>query len=144
MSEHPPLTHHNQGRKPATIAALLAAIAVLAFLYSIGTVTWFLMVLALFTVPALIDVLRNPTAEFALDDQYMSWRSSSQTVKLPLTRIAKARFDTRWDFSVRVTLILIDNSKMRIPQDAMPPHQGLEDALKARGFTTERHHFRVV
>ena len=24
------------------------------------------------------------------------------------------------------------------------PHQALEDAMKARGITTERHHFRVV
>lgn len=124
--------------------ALAGAAALLALLYSVGTVSWVLAVLALVAVPALIDVLRNPSADFCLGDDDMSWRSSRQSAKLPLSRIARVRFDTRWDFSVRVTLILIDESKLRIPQDAMPPHQALETALRARGISTERHHFRVI
>ncbi|MEQ9693695.1 hypothetical protein [Shimia sp. SDUM112013] len=139
-----PLTHETQGRNPRTFLALGAALAVLAFLYSIGTVTWVLVVLGLFAVPAAFDVLRNPRATFTLDDTHIEWKSNTQHARVPLHQVQGARFDTRWDFSVRVTLTLVDQSKMRIPQDTMPPHQALENALKEREIKTERHHFRVV
>lgn len=139
-----PLTHTNQGRNRATVAGLIAAVIVLAFLNAIGTVAWLIVVLALFTVPAAMDVIRNPKTEFSLTDEKLSWKNSGQSAELPLSRIEHARFDTRWDFSVRVTLRLIDQSKLRIPQDVMPPHAILNTALTERGITTERQHFRVI
>lgn len=139
-----PLIHRNQGRNRATVCGLIAAVVVLAFLNAIGTLPWILAILALFTVPAAIDVIRNPKTEFSLTDDTLSWKNSGQTAELPLTRIEHARFDTRWDFSVRVTLRLIDQSKLRIPQDVMPPHAILNTALAERGVTTERQHFRVI
>lgn len=139
-----PLHHNNQGRNTATVLGLIAAIAVLTFLNWIGTVPWLIIVLGLFTVPAAVDVLRNPKTEFNLTDEILSWKNSGQSAELPLERIEKARFDTRWDFSVRVTLTLIDKSKLRIPQDVMPRHTTLETAFKERNIPTERQHFRVV
>lgn len=139
-----PLSHHNHGRSPRTFVVLAAYIGFLIFLAYIGTLEWILIILALFAVPAAIDLIRNPVTEFHLSDTEIRWKNSGQEAELPLSRVQKARFDTRWDFSVRVTLIMIDNSKLRIPQDAAPPHQTLEQAFKDRGLKTERHHFRVI
>lgn len=140
----PALIHQNQGRNPRTIGALVAMAALLVFLQSVGTLSWVVAVLALFAVPAAIDVIRNPKTEFTLNDERLSWKNSGQTAELPLGRIARARFDTRWDFSVRVTLTLVDNSKLRIPQDVMPAHKTLETAFTVRNIATERQHFRVI
>ncbi|PHO03328.1 hypothetical protein CSC82_15630 [Rhodobacteraceae bacterium 4F10] len=140
----PTLTHTSRGRSARTVIALLAAVGVLAFLHSVGTVTWVLVVLGLFAVPAAFDVLRNPVATFDLDDGYIEWKSNTQHARVPLSQVESVRFDTRWDFSVRATLTLVDKSKMRIPQDTMPPHLALEQALKDRNIKTERHHFRVI
>ena len=139
-----PLIHENKGRNPKTMIGLLAYLGLLAFLYSVGTLEWILIGLALFAVPAAIDLFKNPITEFELGDAQIRWKNSGQQAEVPLSRITRARFDTRWDFSVRVTLIMVDQSKLRIPQDTMPPHQTLEDAFKARDIKTERHHFRVV
>lgn len=144
MVEPAPLIHENRGRNPRTIAALLTAVLVLAGLYSVGTLPWILIALGVFAIPALTDVLLNPKGRFELTATDIGWKNSGQTAHLPLSRIAEARFDTRWDFSVRVTLKLVDQSKLRIPQDVMPPHKNLEDALKERKIKTERHHFRVI
>lgn len=139
-----PLTHQNRGRNRRTLIGLGLYLALLGLLISVGTVDWIVILLALFAVPAAIDLWKDPVTDFALDDERIHWKNSGQEADLPLSRIRQARFDTRWDFSVRVTLVLIDNSKLRIPQDAAPPHQALESAFKERGIATERHHFRVI
>ena len=139
-----PLLHKTQGRNPKTMIGLAAYLGLLAFLYSIGTLEWIILGLGLFAVPAAIDLLKNPAADFELNDTHIRWKNAGQQAEVPLSRIQRARFDTRWDFSVRVTLIMIDSSKLRIPQDTAPPHQTLEQAFKDRDIATERHHFRVV
>ncbi|SHJ64507.1 hypothetical protein SAMN05444000_11142 [Shimia gijangensis] len=139
-----PLNHNNQGRNKVTVLGLAAAVLVLAFLQSVGTMPWLLIMLGLFAVPAAIDVIRNPKTQFSLTEEKLSWKNSGQTAELPLARIESARFDTRWDFSVRVTLTLIDKSKLRIPQDVMPYHATLEKEFEALNIPTERQHFRVI
>ncbi|WP_127116191.1 hypothetical protein [Shimia sediminis] len=139
-----PLIHQNHGRSPTTMLGLAAYLGFLVFLSSVGTLEWIILGLGLFAVPAAIDLLRNPVTDFELNAQNIRWKNSGQEAELPLSRIQRARFDTRWDFSVRVTLILRDSSKLRIPQDVTPPHQTLEQAFKDRDIATERHHFRVV
>ncbi|MEP2532789.1 hypothetical protein [Shimia sp.] len=139
-----PLTHRNEGRNPRTFGALALAALLLLFLYSIGTMTWVLILLSLFAIPAFFDVLLNPVATFELNDRHLSWKSATQTAEVGLDKIASARFDTRLDVSVRVSLTLEDGSKMRIPQDVLPSHKALEEAFKERGIKTERHHFRVI
>lgn len=139
-----PLVHITHGRNLRTLGALAVALVILAYLYSIGTVTWVLVVMGLFVIPAVFDVLRNPQARFELTDTMIEWQSTTQHAQVPLSRLQKARFDTRLDMSVRVTFTLIDQSKMRIPQDTLPPHRILEAALKDHGIKTERHHFRVL
>ena len=139
-----PLTYRNQGRNPRTIGALVVALGLLALLYSVGTLGWILTILAIFALPALIDVIYNPVSTFELTDDALRWKSSTQTAEVGTNQIRSARFDTRLDVSIRVTLNLVDGSKMRIPNDVLPSHKALEAALLERDIPVERHHFRVI
>ena len=139
-----PFRHETRGRSLRTALAVAAALLLLFGLYLVGTLVWLLAVFALFVVPAVLDLLRNPIGRFELTERELNWETPRLSAALPVAQIAKARFDTRWDFSVRVTLILHDGRKLRIPQDVMPPHKALEEAFKACGVPTERHHFRVI
>ena len=54
------------------------------------------------------------------------------------------RFDTRLDFSVRVSAVLADRRKVRLPYEALPQHKRLEAACHAHGLRVERHHFSLL
>ncbi len=139
-----PFRHETRGRSLRTALAVAAALVVLLGLYLVGTLLWLLAVFSLFLLPALLDLLRDPRGSFELTETELTWETARLSAALPISRIAKARFDTRWDFSVRVTLFLHDGKKLRIPQEVMPPHQPLENAFKSLNIPVERHHFRVI
>lgn len=133
------------GRRPATFAGFALTWAFLAAIYLFLQASgWIVAFLGLFTLPALYDLLRNPVARLSLSDQTLAWSSGRQSVQLPLARVAKMRFDTRLDFSVRVSAVLHDGTKIRLPYDCLPPHKVLEGELTRRCVATERHHFQLL
>ncbi|MGR3814657.1 MAG: hypothetical protein ACU0AU_11220 [Cognatishimia activa] len=136
-------SYESQGRTPKSIAALVAMVFILIGLDYIGTVWWIIVIVAMITLPAAIDVFVNATARLDLDDSQLFWKNRSQEVTIPLHEIEKIRFDGRMDMSVRVSVVLKDGRKLRMPYDAMPPHKELEAALQARDVRTERHAFTV-
>ncbi len=136
-------SYESQGRTPKSIAALVAMVFILIGLDYIGTVWWIIVIVAMITLPAAIDVFVNATARLNLDDSQLFWKNRSQEVTIPLHEIEKIRFDGRMDMSVRVSVVLNDGRKLRLPYDAMPPHKELEVALQARDVRTERHAFTV-
>lgn len=136
-------SYESQGRTPKSIAALVAMVFILIGLDYIGTVWWIIVIVAMITLPAAIDVFVNATARLDLDDSQLFWKNRSQEVTIPLHEIEKIRFDGRMDMSVRVSVVLNDGRKLRMPYDAMPPHKELEAALQARDVRTERHAFTV-
>ncbi|MCH2250243.1 MAG: hypothetical protein MK042_10650 [Cognatishimia sp.] len=136
-------SYESQGRTPKSIAALVAMVFVLIGLDYIGTVWWIIVIVAMITLPAAIDVFVNATARLNLNDTQLFWKNRSQEVTIPLHEIEKIRFDGRMDMSVRVSVVLVHGRKLRMPYDAMPPHKELEAALQARDFKTERHAFTV-
>lgn len=136
-------TYESQGRTPKAIAALVAMLFVIAGLEYIGTVWWLVVLVALITLPTAIDVLINASARLELTETQLFWKNRSQEVTIPLHEIDKTRFDGRMDMSVRVSIVLKDGRKLRLPYDAMPPHKELEAALQARDVRTERHSFTV-
>jgi hypothetical protein len=85
----------------------------------------------------------NPSAGLTLGPAHLEWHTGRREARVPLDDIATARFDTRLDFSVRVTLTFRDGKSLRLPQESMPPHRAFEEALQTRGVKTERHHFVV-
>ena len=136
-------SYESQGRTPKSIAALVAMVFILIGLDYIGTVWWIIVIVAMITLPAAIDVFVNATARLDLNAQHLFWKNRSQEVTIPLHEIEKIRFDGRMDISVRVSVVLVDGRKLRMPYDAMPPHKELEAALQARDVRTERHAFTV-
>lgn len=136
-------SYESQGRTPKSIAALVAMVFILIGLDYIGTVWWIIVIVAMITLPAAIDVFVNANARLDLNDSQLFWKNRSQEVTIPLHEIEKIRFDGRMDMSVRVSVVLNDGRKLRMPYDAMPPHKELEAALQARDVRTERHAFTV-
>ncbi len=100
-------------------------------------------ILAACTLPLLWDLIKNPPAGLTLTQASLKWHSGTQTAEIALKEIELIRLDTRLDFSVRATVILKNGRKIRIPFEATPPHQTLENALHAKAIKTERHHFSL-
>jgi hypothetical protein len=135
-------TRHN--RSPRSIAILCAVYAVLlALVLAFDAAWWLIGLLALGTLPALWDVLRNTDAGLSLEPAKLRWHSGARQGEIDLTEIDFFRFDTRWDFSVRVSIILTNGKRLRLPDEALPPHKQMEQALQQAGFRVDRHHFTV-
>lgn len=133
-----------QGRSPVAAAAIAAWLALLALLVlGLDAAWWLAAVLALPLLPALWDLWRNPAAGLVLDSTALRWFTGGRDASVRLAEIEKIRFDTRWDFSVRVTVLSKDGKRTRLPQECVPPHRAFEAELTARGLVPERHHFTV-
>ena len=139
-----PYRFDRQGRSLRTgivVAGLLLALLLAWALLEASP--WLMGFLALFTLPALADLIRNPASGLTLDDAALSWHSGRRHASVPLGEIAEMRLDTRLDFSVRATVVLTDGRKIRLPFEATPPHMAFEQALQDRGIRTRRTHFQL-
>ena len=121
----------------AVWAALLAALVLL------DAAWWLMALLALPTLPALYDLWADPSAGLRLEAGRLDWHSGRRSGTLPLAEIDRMRFDTRWDFTVKVSALLHGGRRVRLPQESLPPHRAFEAALTARGVAVERHHFAI-
>ncbi len=137
-------TYQRQARNRATGIVLFgmwgALLAAWVFFHAAPLVVG---VLGLCTLPALWDLVINPSAGLKLSDHTLSWHSGNRTGQVALAEIDRIRVDTRLDFSVRATVILRSGRKIRLPFEATPPHHSFDAALSARSVKTERHHFSL-
>lgn len=139
------LQYRTTGRNRRTLLALALVYAAFALAYVwLDAAWWIILFLALFTAPALWDVLSNRASGMTLSEDAITWTSGRYSGDVPVADVEKVRFDTRLDFSVRVTLLLRDETKVRLPYDALPPHRALEAAMNGMGLTTERHYFSLL
>lgn len=99
---------------------------------------------ALLTLPLLWAFLTDARSTLQLTGTRLSWKSPLGADSLPLSMIRSARFDTRLDLSVKVTLQLTDGRRLRLPHGCVPPHRRFEEELAARGVPVERHHFSLI
>lgn len=137
-----PFVFERRGRATGTIAALAAIYAaLLAALLKLDAAPWLMALLALPTLPALLDVLRNPSAGMRLDDEGFEWHSGRREGHVARGEIGLLRLDRRWDFSVRAVLVLTVGRRIHLPQESMPPHEILEAEATERGIRVERHPF---
>ncbi len=135
-------TRHNRSQR--TVVILICVYAVLIGLVILFSAAWWLMgLLSLVTLPAVWDVVQNSGAGVRLDDKTISWHTGNRKGEISLSQVDRFRFDTRWDFSVRVSAVLESGKRVRLPDESLPPHRGFEEVLQAAGFAVERHHFRV-
>lgn len=139
-----PVEFNRHGRTLRTGAVLIAIYGVLLAAIIVVDAAWWLMAaLALLTLPALWDMWRDPSAGVRLGETRLDWHTGRRSGTLELHEIDHMRFDTRWDFSVRVTAVLAGDKRIRLPYEALPPHRAFEAEFVARGVRVERHHFTI-
>ncbi len=140
-----PLAHETHGRRPATLMVLLLIWAALLAAHTLlDAAPVIIAPLALFTLPALYDVVADPTAEFHLDSETLSWRAGRQQAQIAISEIDHLRLDTRLDLSVRLSVVRPSGHKIRVPYPATPPHRAVESAAIAAGIPLRRHHFTLL
>lgn len=131
-----------RGRSPVAMLAAGGWLAALLVLWLVlDAALWLVALLALPVLPALWDLIRNPLAGINISQNRIEWFSGGLSGEAELSEIERVRFDTRWDFSVRATLILRSGKRIRLPQEATPPHTEADAEFQKRGLPTERHHF---
>lgn len=139
-----PFTFTRQNRNSRTVTILIGIYAVLLGLVIYFDAAWWLVgLLSLATLPAVWDIVQDSRAGLSLDQQKLRWHSGKRQGEIDLNTVDFFRFDTRWDFSVRVSLVLKSGKKIRLPDESTPPHQQFEDVLQQAGFRVDRHHFTV-
>lgn len=126
------------------ITVALIYLALISAIIVIDAAVWLMAGLALFTLPALWDLYANRSAGVTLTDTDLHWFSGRREADIKLSEIDHMRFDTRLDFSIRVSAVLAGKRRIRLPYEALPPHVEFENAFKARGVKTERHHFTLL
>lgn len=141
----PALEHCAQGRswRTALVLALVWA-GLIGMITLLDAAPWIVLGLALFTLPALWDFVSDRRSGLRLDAQALTWWSGARRGHVPLAQIRAVRFDRRLDLSMRVSLVLQDAGRIRLPQEALPEIERLEAALRASGVATERHPFSLL
>ena len=133
------------GRNAATLLAVAGVWLVLTgAVVLVDASAWLMGALALFTLPALWDLWRNPAAGLRFTPEALTWFTGARDAEVAWREIEKVRLETRLDFSVRASVVLRSGSRIRLPYESTPPHALLEAALNARGIRTERHHFLLI
>lgn len=136
-------THSGRNRRTLLVLALVYG-AILTAVLMIDLSPWIAGVMVLFTLPALWEVATNPQSRLEIDQGTLAFSGPNGSQSLMLNTIDHVLFETRLDFSVRVTIVRPDGKKLRLPPDALPNHMILEKALNARGVTTKRRHFSLL
>ncbi len=138
-------TFRRTARNWPTLVAVLAVWGALILAYLVFEASgWIVGILGLFTLPAVYDLGRNPTAGVTLNSDRLDWYSGRVHAGLDLSEIDHIRLDTRLDFSVRATAVLHSGRKIRLPFESTPPHRPFEEVLNANGVKTVRHHFSLM
>ncbi|MEM1004982.1 MAG: hypothetical protein AAF496_11320 [Pseudomonadota bacterium] len=139
-----PYTFRRQNRNSRTVVILIAVYAALLTLIIVFDAAWWLVgLLSVATLPAVWDILQDSSAGMSMEADQIAWYSGKRQGHINLQEIDYFRFDTRWDFSVRVSMILTTGKRVRLPDESLPPHRTLEKILENAGFTVRRHHFTV-
>ncbi|MEO1107684.1 MAG: hypothetical protein AAFX90_07170 [Pseudomonadota bacterium] len=137
-------TFTRRNRNPRTVILLIGIYAALLALIILFDAVWWLMaLLALTTLPTIWDVLHDSSAGIQFDQDSLRWYSGKRQGQIALEEVDFFRFDTRWDFSVRVSLVLKSEKRIRLPDESLPPHREFENVVTQAGFRVERHHFSV-
>ncbi len=140
----PPLEHASSGRSlRAFLILMLIWLAILTLWFVLHASAWIVLALLVVSLPAVVDFATGRRAWLRLDKTMLRWGSGRAKGEVALARVSKVRFETRLDLSIRVRLLLDDGRRIPLPQDCLPPHPQLQEALEARGLRTERHHFNL-
>ena len=133
-----PFRFERSARGHRALALIGTALAAIAALILLGAAWWITAALALLTLPAVIEAVRDARATLSLDDNAFAWSSGRRAQSVPLPRIAEVRLATTLDFSQRANVLLDTGERLRIPPECLPPGRALDAALAARGIPHRR------
>ena len=140
-----PYRYETTGRNRRTLVALVLVWALILLAIVLFDASLILMALiALCTAPALYDLLSGRLSGLTLGPEGLGWFAGRRTGEIAWNKIDHMRLDTRLDFSVRASAVLVSGRKVRLPLEATPPADTLEGALKDRGIAVKRHHFSLL
>ena len=141
----PLLEYRTTGRNRRTALALAGVWALLALLLvALDAAPWIVAGLALFTLPALWDLLSDRASGLRLTGDDLHWFSGARSGRIPHARIKAVRLDRRLDRSYRVSVARHDTRRIRLPQDCVPPIPMLEAGLARAALPVERHPFSLL
>ncbi|MFU8865853.1 MAG: hypothetical protein ACNA7O_18235 [Rhodobacterales bacterium] len=145
MTAPPLLDHRNRGRNQRTALVLLGVWGLLvALVVLFDAALWIVAGFALFTLPALWDLASDRAAGLVLTGENLNWFSGRQHDNIPHLRIKAVRLDRRLDLSYRVSVVLKDDRRIRLPQECLPQIDTLARALEQAGIKVERHPFSLL
>jgi hypothetical protein len=140
-----PFRYRREGRNRATLLAVGALWAALGGLVVfVEAAPWLMGLIGLTTLPALHDLWRNPRSGLDFTPEALTWFTGQRDARIAWREIERIRLDTRLDLSVRASAVLRSGRRIRLPYECTPPHRAFEDALRAQGIPTERHHFSLT
>ena len=145
MTTTPPFHWHRSGRNRASALVILGIwLSVGAAYLLLEASIWIVIVLLLFTLPALYDFVTDRRSAMHVTKDGLAWHSGPRQDRLSWAEVEYVRLDTRLDLSVRTSVILPSGRRLRLPIDVTPPVDLFEAALKAHGVRVERHHFSLL
>lgn len=144
MTDSPAFRYTAPARSIRAMGVLGGLWAVLAYGWlRMEAETWIVAGLALFSLPALWEIVTGRVASVTLAEAELRWQSGQRSETVPLAQIDHVRLDRRFDGAMRVTLVLRDQRRLRLPPDCVPPARAFEAALHRAGLRTERHPFSL-
>ena len=140
-----PYSYETSGRNRKTLIALVIvwALIVMAVLI-IDASLWLAGLIGLCTLPAVYDLIAGRRSGVSLSTEGLRWFAGKRTGEITWDKISHMRLDTRLDFSVRASAVLVSGRKVRLPLEATPKADIFEEELKARDIKVERHHFSLL
>ncbi|MCY4303559.1 MAG: hypothetical protein OXC62_02035 [Aestuariivita sp.] len=124
------------------VTMLFVIYTVLFLMYLVIDVVWWILAFGVTaTLPAIWEIISNRKSGLYLTNNKLKCWSGRHKLEISFTDIDYIRFDTRFDFSVRVSALTVDDKTIRLPYDALPNMKILESACKAHGLRTKRKHF---
>ncbi|SMP22347.1 hypothetical protein [Shimia sagamensis] len=138
------LQHTQHGRNPRSLIVLFVVSSGLIGLLAYGTHWGIVAALSLIMVPTLVDVAFNPIATFDLNEDGIRWKNATQEAELGFHQIKSVHIATRLNVAFRITVIMHDDAKVRIPQDVLPPRTDLEAALTRHEIPIKLDRLRLI
>ena len=134
--------HEVRGRRTSTLlkVTIVWGIALSGVLF-LDMAWWIAAVLLAFTLPALVDYIRDTCVWVEVWPSRLVWQSTLSDGDC--SDIDHVRLDRRFDGGMKITLIHVGGTHTRLPPDVSPPIEAFQEALKDAGIAAQRHPFSV-
>ena len=132
--------HERHGRSWTVILPILIMWISILLIWLFFNLIWEMMVILLvFTLPALWDVICDTHSWVEVWPKQIVWASALRGGDR--SDINHVRINRRFDGSIKITLIHVSGAHSRLPPDITPPVDEFQAALKEAGIANQKHPF---